>query len=64
MAHPTVGANVLQAGDVLLNLPTQLTFHDILAVEDTCQASQLIVREVLGLSLRVQSGLFAETKSQ
>src|SRR5712691_9984293 len=60
VADASVTANVLQAGDVLLDLPAERAFDRVFAVEDGRQPGQVVVGQLLGPPLRVDLGLLAQ----
>ena len=55
MTRAAEAPDVAQAGDVLLNLPPQRAFHQIVAVEDADDLGQFLFGQVLGPPLRVSA---------
>jgi hypothetical protein len=49
MPHATVASDIAQSRDVLSYLPTELTSHNIVAIDDLCDPTQLILAQLVGL---------------
>src|SRR5262245_1723931 len=64
VAQTAVTANVAQPGDVLLNLSAQRTFDRVFAVEQSGDAREFLVAQLLGAALGIDAGLFAQAQGQ
>src|SRR5262249_14016963 len=53
MAQPAITADVTQAGNVLLHLAAERTFHRLFTVENAGQAADVVFRQVFGPPLRI-----------
>ena len=63
MPKSPVTADILEPGDVLLNLPAEWAFHRVLPVQDACQSTDVVVAELFRPALRVDLGLIAQAQS-
>ena len=60
MTQPTVAGNVFETGNVLGNLPAELTFNDVVLVEQGRHAGQFVLVEITGVAQRVDARLMAQ----
>jgi hypothetical protein len=60
MTQTPVATNVLQPGDVLVPLPPQLTFDNVVLVEQGSQPRQLVLAKFAGASLRIDARFVAK----
>jgi len=56
MTHTTVAANVTKPRNVLGNLPTQLTFDDVIFIQQRREAGQLVFLQFAGTHLGIDPG--------
>src|SRR5690606_1478519 len=54
MPRPAIAVNVSQAGDVLLDVPAELTFGLVVLIQDGIDAGDVVVREIARLRLRIE----------
>jgi hypothetical protein len=63
MSDPPICLDFAQTRDVLLDLTTKRTFHNVIAFEQCSQTTKFILSQITSLSLRVDAGIATQITS-